>query len=422
MYNQENLITELNKTKAELNKVKNELEIQSWGLNKTNEGIKILYKELEKKNQQLKKLDELKSDFVSAVSHELRTPLTTIKDIVSQVLEGILGRTTKQQREFLSICLEDIERLVRTINNLLDISKIEAGKVQINRSLVNIVDIVRRVSAAFYPRAKNKGLELKTGFSQERIEAYVDKDKIIQVLNNLLGNALKFTEKGYIEITVRDKKDNIECCISDTGMGMSKEELPKVFNKFEQFTRLPGSGEKSTGLGLAISKGIVELHQGRIWVASELNQGSKFTFTIPKYSVGQLLRQCIAESLKQAIKRQAHLSVLIFDIKNLDVIEKKIGREKISFVLQNLENLAENNLRHDEDKVIKSTQEVLIVLSAIKREYALTLAGRLQQAFNNYLSQEESGEEINISYEVISYPEDGKTDEELLAKIMQTKD
>jgi signal transduction histidine kinase len=229
-----------------------------------------------------KELDRLKTEFISTVSHELRTPLTTIRETVSQVLDGILGPTTEQQREFLLMCLEDIDRLTRIINDLLDISKIEARKIQLKPQMIDMVAVVKNVSMIFQSRFREKSLEIKTSFSGENIVAYADKDKIIQVLTNLVGNSLKFTEKGHIQISVDDKEGFVECSVSDTGRGISEEDLPKVFSKFQQFGRVDGPGERGTGLGLSIAKGIIEMHHGKFLVESRLNEWTKFSFTLPK--------------------------------------------------------------------------------------------------------------------------------------------
>ena len=274
-------VEDKDKTREDLLK---ELEIQKWGLTKTNEAIKVLYKELEKKNKELKKLDDLKSEFINTVSHELRTPLTTIREVVSQVLEGILGPTTTEQKDFLTICLEDVDRLKRIIDNLLDISKLEAGGFKLNRKEVNMVELAKGVIAIFSPKAASMSLEIRGNFPSEKVIAYADNDSIIQVFTNVVGNAFKFCDKGYIEISVIDKPEYVECCVYDTGRGISEDDLSKVFGKFQQFNRLDGPGEKGTGLGLSISKSIVELHNGKIWVESELNAWTKFTFTLPKYN------------------------------------------------------------------------------------------------------------------------------------------
>jgi signal transduction histidine kinase len=236
-----------------------------------------------------KELERLKSEFLSAVSHELRTPLTTIRESVSQVLEGILGETTPDQREFLTICLNDIDRLTRIINDLLDISKIEARKLQLRKAAVDVVDLVKGVCASFASRAREKGLDIRMNVAGEKIEAFIDRDKIIQVFTNLVGNALKFTARGHIEITVCDMPETVACVISDTGRGIADEDLPKVFSKFQQFGRENGPGEKGTGLGLSIAKEIVELHGGKIRVESRLNEGTRFSFFMPKHEGGPSL-------------------------------------------------------------------------------------------------------------------------------------
>jgi signal transduction histidine kinase len=230
-----------------------------------------------------KELDKLKDEFIGNVSHELRTPLTSVRESVSQVLDGILGKTTSKQRKFLSICLRNTDRLKRILDNLLDISKIEAGKVELSRERIDISNLVKGVISSFIPQAQNKGLELKQNILKEKAEVYADKDKVIEVFNNLISNSLKFTEKGHIEVLILKKDDYIECSVTDTGKGIAKENLPKIFDKFQQFGRLNNVEEKGTGLGLSISKGIVNLHDGDIWVESKLNTFTKFTFTLPAY-------------------------------------------------------------------------------------------------------------------------------------------
>ncbi|MFH0738791.1 MAG: HAMP domain-containing sensor histidine kinase [Candidatus Omnitrophota bacterium] len=268
----------------ELQNTKEQLKFEAWGLAKTNEAIKFLYKELDKKNKELQKLDKLKTDFINIASHELRTPLTTIREVISQFLDGILGQTTPEQKKFLSICLGGVDRLKRLVDDLLDVSQIEAGKFKFTREQVEIVSLAKGVSALFHPKAESIGLELRENFCSQAAIAYADKDSIIRVFTNLIGNALRFTNKGYIEILVMDRPTYVECCVSDTGRGISEEDLLRVFGKFEQFGSREGIREKGTGLGLSICKKIIELHKGQIWVESALNKGTKFTFTLPKYT------------------------------------------------------------------------------------------------------------------------------------------
>jgi len=275
-------ITQRKKAEDDLIKTKEELEVQTWGLLKTNSLIKILYRELSHKNEELTKLDQMKSEFISTVSHELRTPLTIIREGVSQVHDEILGATTEEQRDFLSIVLSNVDRLSRIINELLDMSQIESGKLILQKSTFNIVELVEELINSFTLNASEKNIFLKESFSHKTILLNADKDKVMQIFTNLVGNAYKFTKEGTITIQVRELAHHIECAVIDTGEGIAQENLPKLFNKFQQFERVDGPGDKGTGLGLSIVKGIVELHKGNIWATSSLDKGTRFTFTLPK--------------------------------------------------------------------------------------------------------------------------------------------
>lgn len=229
-----------------------------------------------------KQIEMNKTEFVSIASHELRTPLAIIKEGINLVLDEIPGKINEGQSEILSLSKTNIERLSRIINNLLDISKIESGKREVKRELLDMVSVVKHVVSTFDILAKEKGLTLSIISSKEQINLYADQDGLIQVFTNLIGNAMKFTEKGQIEISLSDSESALECAVKDTGIGISKENLPKVFEKFRQFGQGPAFGEKGTGLGLSIAKAIVEMHKGKIWVESEIGKGTKFVFIIPK--------------------------------------------------------------------------------------------------------------------------------------------
>lgn len=277
------LAEECAKTAKVLKNTEEDLEMQKWGLTKTNEAIKLLYKELAEKNRKLQELDQLKSDFLSTVSHELQTPLAIMKEYALLVLDEIPGKLTSGQREYIDIVIANIDRLSRLIKNLLDISKIEARKVEVKKALVNIIDLADGIISSFRIKAGQKNIGLKTNFSSPRINLQIDSDKITQIFTNLIGNAIKFTpENGLITISITDNKKEVECSVADTGAGIAAKDLDKVFTKFQQFNRAAGPGPKGTGLGLAISKELVLLHNGNIWVDSEPDKGSTFVFTLPR--------------------------------------------------------------------------------------------------------------------------------------------
>lgn len=243
---------------------------------------KLYEQELLRANQELLRLDRLKSEFITNVSHELRTPIAMIKEGVSQVAEGLHGELQKQQGYYLNMALNNINRLTRIVNSILDISSIEAGKTELRKEKVDIVELAAQTLSYYLPQAKNKKLEIKTLFSPEHIELNADRGRLTQVFISLIDNAIKFTEKGSIEVQIQGKDSGVDVGISDTGIGISSDDLPRVFDKLQQFSRAYGPGEKGVGLGLSITKGLIELHGGKIRVESEPGKGAKFSFWLPR--------------------------------------------------------------------------------------------------------------------------------------------
>src|SRR2546425_4708972 len=233
-------------------------------------------------NRRLQELDKLKSDFVSTVSHELRTPMTSIKGYVDNILDGLTGALTERQSYYLNRVKSNVERLTRMINELLDLSRIEAGKVDLNLGNVRMREFVSEVVEGFQGMAQQKGLTLRTHLPDELPVIRCDHDKLHQVLTNLIQNAIKFTPTGgevRVESQVRDD-GLLTIGVIDTGCGIPPHELDKVFEKF--YRGESGSPDDPRwGLGLAIAKSLVKLHGGQIWVESTPGQGSRFYFTVP---------------------------------------------------------------------------------------------------------------------------------------------
>lgn len=249
---------------------------------KNEKGEPVRFVHISRDVTERKRMEELKDDFVRTVSHELRTPLSIAKEGIDIVSDETLGPLTEEQKETLSISKDSIDRLSRIVNNLLDISKIESGKVELDKEEFNFIDAIESVVSSLEFKAKEKNIELNLAFPNSSIYVKADYDKITQILLNLIDNAIKFTEAGFVEIAVLEKEDSVECRIKDTGIGIAVKDTPYVFEKFRQFSRKHGTGERGTGLGLVIAKELVELHKGKISVESELGKGTTFTFTIPK--------------------------------------------------------------------------------------------------------------------------------------------
>ncbi len=260
-----------------------------------------LYQEIIETNAKLEKLERLKSEFISIVSHELRTPLTSIKNSLDILMSGRCGEITPSADKFLSMAMRNVQRLSGIINDLLDLSKIEAGKMDFNFAPVNINTVIDYVKSALSEVAKSKGLNLITEETDNLPEITADSQRLEQVLTNLVSNAIKFTpENKTIKISSsivnsKDIKineyfkdsikltdgDYVEVCVEDEGIGIAEKDLLHAFDKFAQIENSLSRKAGGTGLGLPIAKQLLEAHNGAIWCDSELNKGSKFCFVIP---------------------------------------------------------------------------------------------------------------------------------------------
>lgn len=240
--------------------------------------------ELIKTNQMLKEHDRLKNEFVSTVSHELRTPLCIFKNIISNAMAGVMGKVSRKLYESLETADISIDRLSRIVDDFLDIARIESGVMKLDLQPISIRSVVAEVTDSLRTLATAKGLELNTEMCPEEILVNADKDRIAQILTNLIGNAVKFIPTGcQINVIVTDCADHIEVAVRDNGPGLSKEDMEKVFDRFVQAHNLAGAGEHGTGLGLTIARELVQMHKGRIWVESAPAHGCCFYFTLPKY-------------------------------------------------------------------------------------------------------------------------------------------
>lgn len=241
--------------------------------------------QLEKANQELKRVDEMKSEFVSIASHELRTPLATIKNAVQLVLKGKTGEVNETQVNFLTMAEKNINRLTNILNDLLDLSRIESGKVGMKFEELDLQGSIDFVLSSLRPQADGKPVHLEMEVPRDLPLAYGDHEKVEQILTNLIGNAIKFTpEGGKVVVSARlsdTVKNAVGISVHDTGIGIPEDQLAKIFEKFHQVESPLHHSASGTGLGLAITKGLVEAHQGQIWVESELEKGSTFTFTLP---------------------------------------------------------------------------------------------------------------------------------------------
>lgn len=239
--------------------------------------------ETELANKKLKALYEVQREFTSTVSHELRTPLASIKTAIDLVTKGITGAINEEQGEVLGRAKKNVDRLKRLIDDILDLTKIESGKMNMDFQMNDVNVLIKEVLENQKDVAQSRGLYLKEQLDPNLPKIPFDHDRIIQVINNLLSNAFKFTKEGGVTVVTEDKspENHIVVRVVDTGKGIAEEDVPKLFQKFQQIESGHENEEGGTGLGLAICKEIIVRHGGKIWVESAPAKGASFCFVLP---------------------------------------------------------------------------------------------------------------------------------------------
>jgi signal transduction histidine kinase len=238
-------------------------------------------RELQSLNERLQQASKAKSDFLANMSHELRTPMNAILGFVEMVLDGIYGEVPPDLKEPLTDIQTNGKHLLHLINDVLDLSKIEAGRMELALAEYSVQDVVDTVRASLQSLALEKGLGFTAAAQDDIPVAFGDGKRITQCLVNLVGNALKFSKRGNVVVWVEQQGDNLLYRVSDTGIGIPENELENIFGEFQQVDTAITREFSGTGLGLNITKKFVEMHGGRIWVESELGKGSTFFFLIP---------------------------------------------------------------------------------------------------------------------------------------------
>lgn len=271
-----NILEDLEDRSRELSKGKEELE-------ELNENLQRFNRELERANRELRSLDEVKSNLLSNVSHELRTPLVAIKGYNELIFREKLGPLTEKQKAGLEISLKSLARLIDLINNLLDFSRIEIGKLQLEVERFSLLDVVQEVLGMVTPRAAERGIEIDVDLDPPDIDYVGDRNKFAQVLTNLLTNALKFNrDGGRVGLAVSSQADELIVKVSDTGIGIEPQYVGRIFDRFFQVDSSMTRRQGGTGIGLSIVKSLVELHGGSIQVTSQPGEGTTFFVRLPR--------------------------------------------------------------------------------------------------------------------------------------------
>lgn len=313
-----------------------------------------LYEEIKNTNKKLERLERLKSEFISIVSHELRTPLTAIKNSLEICLSGKAGEVSSIMDKFLNMAKRNVTRLSGIINDLLDLSKVEAGKMDFKFEKTSINTPVEFMKNTFENVAKDKNIELVLDIDNNIAPTYIDSQRIEQVMSNLISNAIKFTNDGGCIVV---KTENITCdeldkskllgserptyydnyvkvSVKDSGIGIAEDDLRKVFDQFQQIENSLNRKNGGTGLGLPIAKQLIEAHKGFIWVESELNIGTTFSFAIPVLSEKVMFLFDLEKQVTSASNREQTI-LLVYLEEKCDVVDSFIDAvqsERVSII------------------------------------------------------------------------------------------
>ena len=255
------------------------LVIALLGLLAGHQLIRDMIQRLVEANTKLAQLNNQQAAFVSNVAHEFRSPLTVFKGALDNLADGLYGSLTADQSEPVRMCQKEVNRLTRLVTDLLDLSRIEAGKLPMARQDVVLQEILHAVAQLYGGLLKQRGLRLTLDLPAAPVCLVGDRDRLEQVFINLLSNAIKFTEHGGVTMRLTQADGACQVEVADTGPGIAAADLQRVFDKFE---RVGTQAEEGSGLGLPIARDIVELHHGHIWVESRVGQGSRFIVKLPK--------------------------------------------------------------------------------------------------------------------------------------------
>jgi signal transduction histidine kinase len=372
--------------------------------------------ELEKANEELRKVDQIKSEFVSVASHELRTPLAAIKNSVQLILQGKTGEINEHQRKFLSMADRNITRLTNILNDLLNLSKIESGKIVMTFEEMSLKVPAELVLSSLQPQAQVKSIQFVMDFPEDLPTVSGDREKLEQVLTNLVGNAIKFTpEGGTISVSgrVSDGDGNmVAISVKDTGIGIPEDQLTKIFEKFHQVEGSLHRSVTGTGLGLAITRGLVEAHQGTIWAESELGKGSTFTFTLPissKEKRDVRFRMALDREFQRAEENHSHLTLFLIEAQ-----DKKPEMKEI--ILEQLEDRVKRCLCRKADIMLKREKDkILAALCEADLQGARIIRQRMEEVVQKvFVNGSDVSRLIHIA--AATYPEEALSKRDLFRK------
>ncbi|MBU1007367.1 MAG: PAS domain-containing protein [Candidatus Omnitrophica bacterium] len=355
---------------------------------------------IQKKLEVAEDLNNMKSEFVSVVSHELRTPLAIIKEAVMLIYEGIAGPLSEKQKYILSKAKDNIGRLNGIIEDLLEVSRIERGALKLHYSLVDLKELLLDSSEYFKKISVENGITLKYALPEEQVNVFIDAARINQVVSNLVTNAIKFTHQNdSIRIELEILENKVRIGVIDTGVGIAKDNLSELFNKFTQVSKNEAIQRKGLGLGLFITRELVERHGGEIWADSKLGAGSKFYFTLPRFYTAKVLNDEVRNSVNKLLNKGTSIylvNVLVVNFKEF----KKAVKTQPKELFYGIRKIIDEALKRFNDKSKRlsriafedySTGEWSILFSGADEGEIASVCESLKSRIKAYFSKLEKG-------------------------------
>ena len=387
----------------------------------------ILYEEIKDTNIKLEKLERLKSEFISIVSHELRTPLTSINSALDIILKGTTGEINDATEKFLNLAKRNVTRLSAIIYDLLDLSKIEAGKMEFRFEKTNINLPVELVKNTLESLAREQNITIKVELDNSLDFVYIDTQRMEQVVTNLVSNAIKFTrENGTIEIKTRKikaeeirnnsffeeiptklSKEYVEISVKDNGIGIAKENWNKVFEQFKQIENSLSRKVGGSGLGLPIAKRLMDAHKGFIWLDSELNKGTTFYLAIPIMNEEEIFFHSLEQDIQKA--KQEHLNISLISLRE-NIVE---GNALIDKILE--ENLIRKTNIFKEYRIEKDNKRYYYSYAVDMDSFVFDFEVRKLKTYIETKRQEYP--ESDIVHSAVLYPQDSENIEDLITRI-----
>lgn len=377
-----------------------------------------LYDELFQANERLKELDKLKSDFIAKVSHELRTPLATTRYLTTAIRRGAKETKTDHSQEYLNVIDDNLDRLTRLIDNLLDFSKMEVGRFELRKERTDLLVIAKKVMAGLRKKGEEKGVRVELLTGDPLPMTYLDQDRMTQVVTNLVDNAIKYTPRGgSVSVAMKKEDGKILFQVRDTGVGIREGDQEKLFQKFRQLGPSPHQ-EKGVGLGLAIVKEIVELHHGKIWVKSKEGKGSVFSILLPILGDEAFFLERLSKEMAKARENGDSLALVIVGLENFERIRENIGEKGTEELYEEVTRLVKETVRRPGD-VVTSYQKgkIIAILAGANRIGAFAIAERVKKTLlSRSFAIQGTSLKLGVRYGIAVFPEDGHSENELIQK------